>query len=249
VIQERPRRERRGPNGVERTRVDARGRHADDHARRNRKEAEGPLPLVLFALTFMSGLVDAVSFLGLGRVFVANMTGNVVFLGFALGGVSEFSVVAPLVSIAAFLAGAYGGGLIASRWGAHRGRLLAAALTIEIALVTVALAAASTAHAAIVALALAMGVQSAAARRLAVPDLNTVVLTQVLTGYASEAPHVSRRLAAAITMLLGAAAGAALFLGSGTMVALALAWLVLAVNGAAAWRFARSSAPWTRGTG
>ena len=34
------------------------------------------------------GVVDAVSILSLGRVFVANMTGNVVFVGFALAGAS-----------------------------------------------------------------------------------------------------------------------------------------------------------------
>jgi hypothetical protein len=44
----------------------------------------GPLPPLLLALTAVTGLVDAVSILRLGRVFVANMTGNVVFTGFAL---------------------------------------------------------------------------------------------------------------------------------------------------------------------
>jgi hypothetical protein len=39
----------------------------------------GPLPLLLIALTFVTGLVDAFSYLVLGHVFVANMTGNVVF--------------------------------------------------------------------------------------------------------------------------------------------------------------------------
>lgn len=46
----------------------------------------GPLPPLLLALTAVTGLVDAVSILRLGRVFVANMTGNVVFTGFALTG-------------------------------------------------------------------------------------------------------------------------------------------------------------------
>jgi hypothetical protein len=46
----------------------------------------GPLPLLLLALTVVTGLVDAVSILRLGRVFVANMTGNVVFTGFAVTG-------------------------------------------------------------------------------------------------------------------------------------------------------------------
>ena len=46
----------------------------------------GPLPVLLLTLTVVTGLVDAVSILALGRVFVANMTGNVVFIGFALVG-------------------------------------------------------------------------------------------------------------------------------------------------------------------
>ena len=44
----------------------------------------GPLPALLLGLTLLTGLVDAVSILSLGRVFVANMTGNVVFLAFAI---------------------------------------------------------------------------------------------------------------------------------------------------------------------
>jgi hypothetical protein len=46
----------------------------------------GPLPALLLLLTATTGVVDAVSILSLGRVFVANMTGNVVFVGFALVG-------------------------------------------------------------------------------------------------------------------------------------------------------------------
>ncbi|MEU8363381.1 DUF1275 family protein [Nonomuraea sp. NPDC048882] len=46
----------------------------------------GPLPAPLIMLMVSSGLVDASTFLGLNRVFVANMTGNVVFSGFAIAG-------------------------------------------------------------------------------------------------------------------------------------------------------------------
>jgi hypothetical protein len=46
----------------------------------------GPLPALLLCLTAVTGLVDAVSLLQLGRVFVANMTGNIVFTGFAIVG-------------------------------------------------------------------------------------------------------------------------------------------------------------------
>src|SRR5579859_3544414 len=65
----------------------------------------GPLPALLLALTTVTGLVDAVSILRLGRVFVANMTGNVVFTGFALTGAPGFSLSASLFALAGFLAG------------------------------------------------------------------------------------------------------------------------------------------------
>src|SRR3954469_12825678 len=69
-----------------------------------------PLARALLVLTFSTGLVDAVSYLGLGRVFAANMTGNVVLLGFGIAGSSGLPVIAPLVSLMAFLAGAVIGG-------------------------------------------------------------------------------------------------------------------------------------------
>ena len=75
----------------------------------------GPLPLLLVLLTIVTGLVDAVSYLALGHVFVANMTGNVVFLGFAVVDAEGFSVPASLMAIAAFLFGALADGLPAGR--------------------------------------------------------------------------------------------------------------------------------------
>ena len=72
-----------------------------------------PLPPLLIALTLTTGIVDAVSYLGLGRVFTANMTGNVVLLGFAIAGAQGLSVSASLIALATFLAGAALGGRIA----------------------------------------------------------------------------------------------------------------------------------------
>ncbi|WOQ18741.1 DUF1275 family protein [Raineyella sp. W15-4] len=87
----------------------------------------GPLPPLLLLLTVVTGLVDAFSYLVLGRVFVANMTGNVVFLSFALGG-------APGFTWWAFL-----GGRVASRVGHHRGRHLLVGTLAQMVLVLVAL--------------------------------------------------------------------------------------------------------------
>src|SRR2546423_10124079 len=64
------------------------------------------LPVLLVVLTITTGLIDAISVLGLGRVFTANMTGNIVFLGFALAGVPGFSPSRSLIGLAAFLAAA-----------------------------------------------------------------------------------------------------------------------------------------------
>ena len=66
-------------------------------------DRHGPLAPMLVGLTVVTGVVDAVSYLTLGHVFVANMTGNVVFIGFALAGASGLSAPASLAALAAFL--------------------------------------------------------------------------------------------------------------------------------------------------
>ena len=224
---------------------------------------DGPLPALLLVLTAVTGLVDAVSYLKLGRVFVANMTGNVVFLGFAVADAEDFSIPASLLAIAAFMAGALVGGRIGSRAGQHRGRLLAMATYLQIALVGAALAVsmagfdpegALAQYSLIALLALAMGVQNAAARRLAVPDLTTTVLTLTLTGLAADSrlaggknPHPGRRLQATAVMFLGAAVGAFLVFHAGVVAVLALAFALLVVNGIASYRFRSSSETWTVG--
>src|SRR5262249_40604258 len=100
----------------------------------------GPLPLLLVLLTILTGLVDAVSYLALGHVFVANMTGNVVFLGFAVADAEDFSVPASLTAIAAFLFGALAGGRLAGWYGTHRGKLFVVTVLIETLLVALTLA-------------------------------------------------------------------------------------------------------------
>ena len=84
-------------------------------------DPHGPLPPLLLALTVVTGLVDAFSYLVLGHVFVANMTGNVVFLGFALAGAGGFSIPASLSALGAFSLGALTGGRLRAHLGAHRG--------------------------------------------------------------------------------------------------------------------------------
>ena len=154
----------------------------------------GPLPVLLVSLTVVTGLVDAFSYLMLGHVFVANMTGNVVFFGFALAGVGEISIVASLLAVLAFALGAAVGGRWAAGRAVHRGHLLAAATSVQASVVLVASVIASTAGVQdsavrltlIGLLALAMGGQNAVVRRLAVPDLTTTVLTLTVTGLVAD---------------------------------------------------------------
>jgi uncharacterized membrane protein YoaK (UPF0700 family) len=75
-----------------------------------RGATDGLLPPHLVGLTAVTGLVDAFSYLLLGHVFVANMTGNVVFFAFALAGAGGFSVLASLVAITCFALGALAAG-------------------------------------------------------------------------------------------------------------------------------------------
>src|SRR5882762_10051169 len=72
-------------------------------------------PYVLLGMTVVTGLVDAVSFLSLGRVFTANMTGNVVLLAFATARVPGLSITLSLTALAAFLSGAVLGGRLMAR--------------------------------------------------------------------------------------------------------------------------------------
>ena len=185
-----------------------------------------PLARALLVLTFSTGLVDAVSYLGLGRVFTANMTGNIVLLGFGVAGSEGLPVVAPLVSLGAFLVGSAVGGMLATATQDHHPDHVARALGIEALLILVAAVVAATievepgtfdAGVVIALLALAMGVRNATVRKLGVPDLTTTVLTMTLTGLAADSRVAGgsgsgsvRRIAAVLAMLTGALAGALL---------------------------------------
>src|SRR5437763_7080955 len=114
------------------------GEFNEEALRRGVASVRHPLSRALLALTFTTGLVDAVSYLGLGRVFTANMTGNIVLLGFGVAGSGGLPVLAPLVSLGAFLLGAVGGGVLAERVGDRHPRHIASALAIEVSLIAVA---------------------------------------------------------------------------------------------------------------
>jgi uncharacterized membrane protein YoaK (UPF0700 family) len=227
-----------------------------------RDSRHGPLPPLLVAMTLVTGLVDAFSYLLLGHVFVANMTGNVVLLGFALVGAPGFSIAASVVAGASFALGALIGGRLGSRLAQHRGRLLSAAATVQAALFAAAVVVAALSgavisagyrYALIVVLGLAMGIQNAAARKLTVPDLTTTVLTMTITGIAADSTiaggkgsRAGRRLTALVAMLAGAVIGAALVLYVHIVYPLAIALAVTAVVAATSGVVGRSNSTWTR---
>jgi uncharacterized membrane protein YoaK (UPF0700 family) len=171
----------------------------------------------LMMLTFVTGLVDAASVLGLGHVFTANMTGNIVFLGFALAGSGTVSVLASLIALASFMVGALVGGRVTKVLSAAAVRV---AFGIEVAILGLATALCilhleSTTNAIVSLLALSMGLRNAVIRKLAIPDMTTTVLTLTVTGLAADSslaggknPRWQRRVLAILVMLAGAALGA-----------------------------------------
>jgi uncharacterized membrane protein YoaK (UPF0700 family) len=210
----------------------------------------GVLPAVLLLLTGVTGVVDAVSILSLGRVFVANMTGNIVFIGFALAGAPGFSAAASLFALAGFLVGALAGGTAIRRIEERRSVLLAG-LAAELALLGLALVVSLVTGPALTGgiinviaatIAIAMGIQNTVARRLAVPDLTTTVVTLTLTGLmadrrsATTPGATTRRGLSVVSMFGGAVVGATIVLKSGPSAALALAVGLLAAATALAIR-------------
>lgn len=222
----------------------------------------GPLPPLLVSMTLVTGLVDAFSYLVLGHVFVANMTGNVVFLGFALAGAPGFSIAASLVAMAAFALGAVIGGRIGARHRDHRARLHSSAGAVQAGFLAVAvvLAVAGGAvpaggyrYALIAALGIAMGVQNASARAIAVPDLTTTVLTLTMTGIAADSTlaggqgsRAGRRLVPIATMLAGALIGAVLVLHAQLYDPLAIALVTILAGAAVSRQLGRSDPAWVR---
>lgn len=207
------------------------------------QEASSPLIVALFGLTFVTGVIDAVSFLGPGHVFTANMTGNVVFLGFALGGTGDLSVSRSLAALVAFGGGSVvGGRLINGRRRTPAGHLLIA-MYAEAVLLFLAAGAAllprgersfTTVYLLIALTAVAMGLRNAVVRRLAVPDLTTTVLTLTVTGLAADSrlaggrsPYSGRRMLAILTMCGGAVAGTMLLRAREMWVPLILTTLVV----------------------
>ncbi|MDX3909626.1 MAG: YoaK family protein [Sphingobium sp.] len=206
------------------------------------KPATSPLPWLLLLLSVTTGLVDAISVLGLGKVFTANMTGNIVFLGFAASGAPEFMIAPYVFAIASFMVGA----LVAGRIGKHHAgsplrRWLLIAASIEAVLLWTAAGVAvgfdvttqspgSSVYIIIALTGLAMGFRNATIRQMKVPDLTTTVLTLTITGLAADSSvaggsnlNWARRIGSVAAIFLGAAVGAYLVRHGGLVAPLILA--------------------------
>lgn len=149
--------------------------------------------VALLLLTFATGLVDAISVLVLGHVFVANMTGNVIFLGFWFVPHSGVDMTAAVIAFVFFLTGTVIGGRFARHLD-HEVAVrvwLTAALGAEVVLLAVLSVLAGTGVLQyhddgklilIAGLAVAFGFQNAAARQFGIQELSTTVLTTTLVG-------------------------------------------------------------------
>ncbi len=207
---------------------------------------------LMLALTFGTGVIDAVGFLGLDQVFTGNMTGNVVILGMGIAGAEDLPILGPFVALVGFLAGATIGGRALRRAPGHwTGRVTVlfgvvsiALLSAAIVLLTVEVAqGTTTAYGVTTTLGAAMGLQAATARYVAVREITTVVVTSTLTGLAADSvlgagkPGSSgRRVLAVLLITAGAATGALLLqvhIGLGVLLAAGICAGVAALG---AWR-------------
>jgi uncharacterized membrane protein YoaK (UPF0700 family) len=228
----------------------------------DRTGRHGPLPPLLVSMTLVTGLVDAFSYLVLGHVFVANMTGNVVFLGFAFMGAPGFSVTASLAAMVAFAAGAMLGGRLGAQHSDHRARLHSSAAVAQavflataviLAIASGGVPAAGYRYTLIAALGISMGIQNASARTIAVPDLTTTVLTLTITGIAADSSlaggsgsRIGRRLVPILTMLAGALIGAALIRHAQAYDPLFVALATIITGAAVSHLLGRSDPAWVR---
>ncbi|MCC3274065.1 DUF1275 domain-containing protein [Arthrobacter zhangbolii] len=180
---------------------------------------------LMLALTFSTGVVDAVGYLGLDQVFTGNMTGNVVLLGMAFAGGTGLPVLRPVLALIFFMLGAALAGRMLRKgpqgWSSRTSVALIVVAAVITALAVFSLLADVQGNEVLggittSSLATAMGVQAATAKRLAVAEITTVVVTSTITGLASDSRLAGgnsrfwlRRALAIALIMLGAVAGAA----------------------------------------
>ncbi|MGA0567898.1 YoaK family protein [Rathayibacter sp. KR2-224] len=211
---------------------------------------------LMLALTFSTGVVDAVGYLGLDRVFTGNMTGNVVILGMALLGGDNLPIIGPVIALVCFMAGAAAGGRVLRTVDVGWTRLSTTMFSgVGVLLLAAAVVLFSVGRhpgdavqwTVTGMLGLAMGAQAATARHIAVKDVTTVVVTSTLAGLAADSVFGAskgqpwpRRAGAVALIGLGAMLGAAAVHVEPAIGLLVSALIVLVV---AAWGHVATSGP------
>lgn len=195
----------------------------------------------LIVLTMIAGMIDAVTFIGLEQVFAANMTGNLVVLGLALGGAPTLSAGGPLVALVAFLGGAALAGRIERR-DQSRHYYVVRMVRVELAVLAGATLLAigfdiddEFRRLLIIAvLAALMGMRNESIRRINMPELRTTVMTLAIAGFAAHEAEGTRdwgdrlRFVGILAMVAGAVISAVLVLNTD------LVWALLAITAAEA---------------
>jgi uncharacterized membrane protein YoaK (UPF0700 family) len=152
--------------------------------------------LLLLGLVWSAGFVDAAGYLGLGRVFTANMTGNAVLLATALSRGADLAALRSFAALVGFILGVLTGAYIAMGdynkevWPGPVNKVLLLELVAIIALALCwshvdALTSSDVLAGLIVLSGFAMGLQSAAVRRLDVSAFGSTAITGTLIGVIS----------------------------------------------------------------
>ncbi len=178
----------------------------------------------LLLLTFATGSADSISILVLGHVFVANMTGNVIFLGFWLAPKSSIDLTAVVVALPSFISATILGGRLMRHFGERTRQWLTAVFGIEIILLVVLATLAGTGLLRyhdntklilIAGLAMTFGLQHSTARQFGIQELSTTVLTSTIVGMGADSrlaggtgARQTLRLSVVLTMCGGAVVGA-----------------------------------------
>ena len=188
-------------------------------------DRQGLAVWLMLALSFGTGALDAATYLGMGHVFGANMTGNVILVGLTTAGSEHIEMLGPLAALCGFAGGSLGLGLILRRFPPRDGRdralipvwwITAAGMAGITVVIATALPTQSLTHVLTFAIGMLMGFQAIAARRVGVPDVSTVVITSTLSLLFSEVGRTGmsratmRRFGAVASMFLGAVCGAVL---------------------------------------
>lgn len=190
--------------------------------------------------SFGTGVLDAVTYIGMDKVFGANMTGNVILIGIAMTGSQGIPAAGPAAALGGFVLGSWLVGQIARRVPRVTGDRVAswlfggAALGMLGVATTLAFGPSSATflHGVTAVIGIVMAIQAVAARRVGVPDVSTIVVTSTLSllftemgsrGGGADGVTTRRRLMAVCSMLLGASVG-------GMVVAHGL-WIGVAISG------------------